>query len=525
MFRQAIKLWSLSKKNIFGINVFKHSTDKSERIRYISLAIAIVFLLLMFEGYMIGTMYAYQMFGMGNIVPMYAYLVGSLLIAVFTFFKAGSIVFGTKTIDITISLPVSKTAIVLSRMMGIYTTNLMVAFLVGIPAIIVYSVFVKASLIFVLIYALAIFLMPLLPMVVTVGINAAVKAISSRMKHKSIVESVLMLVLALGLIVFLSLGGEKMENFDEEAIKELMSSLGEMIGGIYPPAAWANAAAVEADVFALVKLVVLSVVPICILIWVISHKFLEVISALNSSYTKRNYVQVNSKSSSVFAALLKKELKYYVSSSVYMINTIIGQFMMVLFSIVLLVLGVEKLEEQMHIHGVIAELVPFILAGTCCMMPTTSCSISLEGKTHYISRTLPIPTKLLYDSKIAMYLCICAPFYLISVITSAIAIHAVGVRLIWLIVVPAVFICFSGVVSLRINLKMPKFNWDNETVVVKQSATTLIGTLISIVSILITAVAYEFAPADIKNLVLAGILILLSGVGVFIYSSNSKIVV
>lgn len=525
MLSQAIKLWSVSVKNLYGKNVFKHTKDKSERARYIALMIAVAFLFFMFEGYIIGQMYAYEKLGMGNIVPIYGYVVGSILVVALTFFKAGSIVFGNKTIDITISLPVSRTSIVLSRLMEMYTTNIIITFLFGVPAIIIYTIFEKATFLFVIIYALSLCFLPLIPMVVTVGISALIKAISSRMKNKSIIESFLMLAFAVGIIVFLSMSGTVVDVTDQDAIKELIVSVGNKIGNVYPPAAWAYSAAVLLDVIALAKLIVLSVVPVCLLVWLISRKFIEVLSALNNTYTQRDFTKVDSKYKSMFMTLLQKELKYYFSCSTYMVNTIMGQIMMVIFSVSLFFIGIEKMEAQLHVNGVLVKFVPFVLAAMACMMPTTSCSISLEGKTHYISRTLPIPIKLLYDSKIAMYLCICAPFYIVSVVISAVATRAVGMNFIWMIIVPAVFICFSAVASLRVNLKLPKLNWDNETVVIKQSASTMLGMLVGNIPIIISAVLYGIVPSSIKDIVLTFVLMLVVAVGLWIYKTNSKIVV
>lgn len=63
------------------------------------------------------------------------------------------------------------------------------------------------------------------------------------------------------------------------------------------------------------------------------------------------------------------------------------------------------------------------------------------------------------------------------------------VSLLWLLAVPAVYIIFSARIGIVINCKFPVFDWENETRVVKQSASTLVAMLVGMVTGIVPLVA------------------------------------
>ena len=128
---------------------------------------------------------------------------------------------------------------------------------------------------------------------------------------------------------------------------------------------------------------------------------------------------------------------------------------------------------------------PFLLAMCGCIMSPTSASVSLEGKTRWLTKSLPIPEKTQYDSKLLMALILDLPFYVVSVAVAAIGLSVTGMNLVRLIVIPAVFLVYSAVAGLTANLLFPRFDWENETQVVKQGASTGIAMLFSVVPLLI----------------------------------------
>ena len=167
MISQVLKLCRLQLVNLFGINEFRYTKDKSKKTRSTGLAVVWVLLIIMVIGYVGAFAYGLILFEMEDIVPMYLYAVASLLILIFSFFKAGSVLFSMKGYEMLVSLPVSKAAIVISRFCCMYVTNLLAGLLIMLPGMAVYGYFVRPSAWFYVIFLLGTIFLPLFPLTIS----------------------------------------------------------------------------------------------------------------------------------------------------------------------------------------------------------------------------------------------------------------------------------------------------------------------------------------------------------------------
>ena len=102
--------------------------------------------------------------------------------------------FSMKGYEVLVALPVSKAAIVLSRFLSMYVTNLLAGMLVMVPGIVVYGYFVRPGIVFYVLALLGTVFLPLLPLTIASVIGAGITAVSAGVKHKSLAETVIMLV-------------------------------------------------------------------------------------------------------------------------------------------------------------------------------------------------------------------------------------------------------------------------------------------------------------------------------------------
>ena len=154
---------------------------------------------------------------------------------------------------------------------------------------------------------------------------------------------------------------------------------------------------------------------------------------------------------------------------------------------------------------------------------TTVCSISLEGKQWWIPLTMPVPTKLIFDSKILVNLTLSIPT---SIITSTIVALTFDFNMagyILLYVTPIVYCIFAAVVGITINAKLPQFNWNNEVVVVKQSIATLVGMLIGGISFIAPIVIIIVFKGINKQLIILIITGVIAGITIYLYKRNNRI--
>lgn len=504
MFNQVLRLTKLQLTNLFGINEFRYTKDSGKRRRYVALAAVWLIMIIMVAGYAGGMSYGLVKVGAGKIIPMYVYVASGMLSLIFSFFKAGSILFSMKSYEMIISLPVSKSAIVISRFMSMYVRNVLLAMVITIPAVAVYGVLEMPSAGFYIICLLGIISAPLLPVTVASVIGAAITAISVRTRHKSIVQAVLTVLIVVAFMAMSMFVEENEMTFSEDMLKNIAPMIESQIAKIYPPALWFSRAAYGEWAY-IIGFAVLPAAVFVAFVAVLQKHFQSICNRLNAVEAKNNYTIKALHASGVLKALYKRELKRYFSSSIYLANTIVGYMLAVVAMIALAVMGTGSLTKLTGVSGIenyISRALPYGMALLMSMGCTTACAISMEGKTFWQLQTLPVGNKDIYLSKILTNLIVAAPFYAVSVICGCFVVRGDVWNYIWLFIMPALYIVFMAVAGLAINLAFPVMEWDNEVRVVKQSASTFISIVTGIVVSVVPMVGVILA-GDMANVVQA----------------------
>ncbi|MGN0352468.1 MAG: hypothetical protein ACI4ES_12520 [Roseburia sp.] len=525
MSKQIIRLCRLQLGNLFGINEIRHTRDKAKKARFMGLAVVWVILIAMAVSYVGAFSYGLAVIGMVDIVPMYLYAVASLLILIFSFFKAGSTLFAMKGYEMLVSLPVSRAAIIVSRFVCMYLTNLLVELLIMLPGLVVYGYFVSPSAGSYAVFLLGCLFLPLLPLTISSILGALITAISVRSRHKSLVETLLMLVIVIAVFggsLFLSENGSQIT---EEMLKNMADILAAQIGRIYPPAIWFDYA-LSGDWKAFGLLLIVPTVIFGVFVAVLQKHFQAICAAIHAVSAKNNYRMTSLQKSSHVTALWRKELKRYFSSSIYVTNTVVGYVMAVIVAGGIFFMGTEKIVAMMGlpaIEPVILRCLPFGLSCLLCMTSITACSISMEGNNFWQIQTLPITSKEVYDSKILANLSVAAPFYLVSVILLTLAVKPTGLEFVGLFLIPACYVLFSCVAGITVNLAFPVLKWENEVRIVKQSASMLVTMLIGILASIFPLVGIVVAGEKLAGWIsLLTVVILVAATGI-LYRKNNKV--
>ena len=523
MMKQIKTLTKLQLQNLYGLNVFRYTRDKKKKKTTIGLGVVWALLIVMIATYIGGATFGYVYLGMAEIVPAYLIMLASLVILAFAIFKAGSVIFQENAYDILCSLPLSQTAIVVSRFLRMYVENLLLTLLVMVPGIVVYGVMVKPAISFYLIGVVVTVFVPLLPITIATFFGALVTAISSRMKHKSLVSA----ALSVGLVIAVMASTGTMSTIEEEFSIEMLQNMSgivtQAIGDIYPPAIWLGDAMINGNILICAMCVLGGFAAFSATMALISANFHEISRRLYSTNAKHDYKMEQLKKTSVLGTLYKREVKRYFASSIYVQNTIVGPVMAIIFAVAVLGVGLDTIQQTMEIPIDIAGAVPVLLAGIFAVMTTTCTSISMEGKEWWIVKSLPIRTKDLLDSKLLFGLSLYLPFWFVAEILLIIALRPSFMELVWLVLLSLILILFSQVVGLTANLKMPVFDWENEVSVVKQSASAALGGLGGFVVVLVCMVPVLLVPAEYSNLVKGALCIVFAVVTWILYNKNNKV--
>ena len=234
------------------------------------------------------------------------------------------------------------------------------------------------------------------------------------------------------------------------------------------------------------------------------------------------------------AALLRKELRRYFGSTSLVMNTMVGPVMVALCAVLLAVqkdLMVQVMLESGADFGAFADPVAMLLLAAClfCAMicPITATSISLEGKNFWIVRSLPIPANRYLGAKLALNLLLNVPVSWLSILILSFVYHFAPVTTLLLLALTLLAALCSGLFGLIVNLHFPRFDYDREIVVVKQSLSTMITVFAGMgFSFLIIAALLFWAPLEpamMMAVIALGMTALAAGMGCYLFCRGESL--
>ncbi len=432
----------------------------------------------------------------------------------FSIFETKSDLFDCKDNDLLLSMPIRPRDIVLSRIVTILVYNYAEAALVMLPAIIVYGIF-TADVIGIFGGIVLYLFLPPLATALSAGVGYVLAQISRFVKNKTLI-SVIVSLIFLGLYfyfygMFLGNSEEMFENLEGSA-EALKSSLGflSVIGdvGLLKP--------VNTVLFILVS-VATSLLAYCI----ISANYLKVITD-NRGAKRTEYQRKNLVGASPVLAVAKKELSLFFSSATYIMNGGIGLVIMIGLSVaallkkgeVLSVIEALSAEMQMDVGAtLLGPIMAVALLLLSSMTMISSSSVSLEGKCLWIIKTVPMTGRQILIAKTLPQLVLSLPATLISGILLSIAFGLSLYDSILAIAVGAVGQVLFAVFGTLINTYFPKFDFENEAQVIKQSMATFIvmmaQMLLSIAFYFVATVLAIFLGSTLALVVMTFILLLI----------------
>ncbi len=521
MMREFWTLTALELRALYGINKFRHTKDKKAKNNYRLVAIAFAMLAAMVVFYIGGLAWGLCQLGFGDILPMYLLTIASLIVFFFGIFTAGHRLFGAKGYDILAAMPIKTGSVVCSRLAVMYLEDLVLTLVILLPGAVVYGALVRPHIAFYFLAVLGALVTPVIPLVASLLIGTLILAISSRMKHKSLVQTALMLVFVVAILLASFSSGDLSEELTPEILGTLAGNIGALIASLYPPAVWMGEAMIGRSYIGILPFLLISVALAVICIGIATRIFHRVVRGLSTVSSGQIYKIGAMESRGLLKTLYVREAKRYFSSSIYVTNTIVGPIMGTIAAAALCFAGVDSLAGVLPTAMPVTVLVPFVIAVPFCMMPTTAPSISIEGKQMWLVKSLPIRAKTLFDSKILLDLSLILPFYLVSEILLIIALRPDLIALLWLLLVPALLILFTVVFGIAVDLRFHRFDWEKEEQVVKQGASVGIGGFAgALVSLGLTGLRM-LVPDSIGHLVTLGICAILAIATYLVYCKNN----
>ncbi len=398
----------------------------------------------------------------------------------FTVMAASGLVFGGRDNDIMLTLPVSAFTVVLGKVLALYLENLVFCGLWMLPTGAAYIAYAGLSAgqaaLFCARLTAALPFLPLLPSALALLGGWLIAYASGRMRHKAAVGTIVSMALLGAVLV----GSMQINRTLEMLLRDLGGVRRVLYTWLLPFGLLTDAltgAGPALGLPALGRYILLGLAPFLALVWAVGTQYKRILSRLAGHTLRGDYKLRGVKTSGAFAALLRKECRRYFGTTIYVLNTGFGAVMLLGAAVYALAARGQALPVVETLGGVRAVM-PMALIAICAIQSTVNpacVSVSMEGKTLWLLKEAPVPPRALFGAKA-----------LLSLLVSAVP--AAGcIALLWAGYAPApqdalgmlaLCVCFAGFTSvfgLAVNLLLPRMDCDNDAIIVKQSAASMVG--------------------------------------------------
>ena len=467
------------------------------------------------------TMMFYSMASQLTAISMdYLYLALVALVAfmfsfVFTVFSAQSMLFQAKDNQLLLALPIKPAHILGGRMLVLYVLELVSTLLFLLPAVGVYVYLKPPGMVFYPIFVLAALLLPLLGLTLAALFGYIISCITARMRNKPLFITTFSLVLIAAYVVIYT---QLMSG-----MSALLTRSGEIATAIktyLPPFHYLADSLLTGNLVSLGAFLLCCAAPFGLIYFWLAKSFVKLATA--TQRTKRvEYKSRLVKAGGVRKALLMKELRKFLSTPPYLLNAGLSFLLNIVLGVYVLIQGsgiITQLATQLPGIGQHSVLMlTGVLLFISAMAMTTAPSISLEGSSLWILKSLPVKTMDVLHAKIKLNLLFGFPTILFAAVCIMLGLGLGWQELLILALVPAAMQVFVAVYGLLCNLRFPKLDAANDTIVVKQSASVLVTMLacfgvlgalvgISIPMVLADLPVWVIAAAGFGVIVLADII-------------------
>lgn len=413
-----------------------------------------------------GEPFAY--FALMGLVATVFMLFGSIIFTQSQLFEAGDNAF-------LLSLPIPPHLILGSRMLFLLLLNYAMQAIVFIPGFIVWLLVAPLSFGSIALCFLSFLALPFPVLAISCLLGWCLTKIVQRIRYKQLISILFAAVFFVAYFWLIGRAEILINGFIEAGIEPIVSFLKKAF-----PFAVFGRAALGSFIHFLLVFAASALLFGGVYAWLSKTFFKTVLSP--TVHRKRAYKEKNAKKTSALWAFTKKEFFYLASSSGYILNGCISLLFVLIVPIAMLFerdIFLSLPAEMAFIGELLPILSPLVTCLISSMMMLSCSSVSLEGKSLWIARTSPVPTKTILYSKLLLQIIPTGSTAFLAWVIYLFALPTSFPVAILSLILPLVFTVCASLLGLTVNLLFPKLEWNNILVPIKQGASSLFSILAS----------------------------------------------
>ena len=431
-------------------------------------------------------------------------LIDFAFLFLFSIFETKSELCECKDNDLLLSMPIKPLDIVVSRISVVLIYNYLEQILIMLPCIVVYAIF-TGNIMGVIGATVASLFIPLLVSALSSAVGYIIAVISRRIKRKTLVATVISLIF---IVVFYIGYSALIKN-----IEGVMEGLGAEII-ITPDSApffYHLGSALTFKPLNLILLILISLLCAFVAFFIISKNYIK-ITTDTASAKRTVYKGEITKQKSSLMTLVSKEIRKFLSSTTYMMNSAIG----IVFTLILAVVAVINRSELIELSVLIeselgfgSEVIYPIMISAIVILSSmnmqSASALSLEGNNLWCLKSMPISDREVLLSKAIPQILITTPP---STVASVLFIIATGAPLkywAFYILTPIAANILFALLGIVINVAFPKFDFENEVQPIKQSMAVFLVMMSQLVISLLCILLGVFISIFVSPIISASI--------------------
>lgn len=394
-----------------------------------------------------------------------------------------------KDSDMLLSLPIPRITVILSKVVTQYIFDGPIILLMFVPTVVSYYVMAVRDPVMLARGLVLAVLLPLLPIAVSYLLGALLSVLREKFRMTGILTTIVLMLIVVGYMFV---------NFQSSALLSSVSDKGKVDSaamiGAFPPLSWLTHSVLDGGILPILFSLLMILLPF----WISMMLFASRFGRPENGYRSTSRV-LGFEVKSPRISLLRKEVRRYLSCTIYLFNTAFGPLLLIIFAAAVAIMGPEKIVSLMNIPVTAQASIPkdlvFIILGCIffffpAVTSTSASAISLEGKQLWILKVHPVRTSDIFWSKYMLNILLMVP-------VGILAVFAVGFRagmpipgILGLAAASSLLGILMSFAGLIINLWFPRFDWTSETSVVKQSMSVMMTMLFGFAAAALPIVLY-----------------------------------
>ena len=420
--------------------------------------------------------------------------------------------YDAKDNDLLLSMPIPSQCILMSRMIPLLGLDLVFCGIVMVPAFVMYAIQAEFHILPLVLQLVGMLGICALSQAICCLLGWGLHLLLSRM-NKSLASLIYMIAF---LVIYFSIYSKA------GSIINAMAYGGDTIAAAFRNWVWPLYALGRGSLGSVSYLAAfLGVCAVCFgaVYWLLSKTFLRAATSRRSG-KKRRLDMAEVRAGSVSRAILHKEWRHFLGSPVYLTNLGLGVIMTfalaaagVLFRGKLMPVLENLTLQGLDVGAYLPLIICVILGFLISMMFISAPSVSLEGKSLWILKSMPVSSRKILDAKLRFHILLTTPVTVLAGLALALTYGCDGVGTVLCVLVPGLLTLLSGVLGMVCGLKWAKLDWINEAYPCKQSMAAFLTMFGMMGLCIVMAVGFALASAVMSvNLFLALLAVVLAAV-------------